>query len=528
MTSGTQGNPLAVLAPDASPGRRSWLDADSHIFNSRWAASALLAALQTSPPSHRARLPQPGPGASGHPADPTSTPVTGLVCLENTHNRHGGTALHPGGDRRGRQVAPRPGVPVHLDGARIFNAAVALGRRGRVRAAGRLASRSACPRAWPRRWARWCAADGDFIAKARRMRKLLGGGMRQVGVLAAAGSSRWRPWSTVSPRTTRRRGALAEGLATPARDPDRSGHGADQHRHLPGGPRGRRRRALAGGLARKVKIHQDRPARHPLRDPQGRGRRGRRSGPRRLPRDHRHLVAPRRASPWPSACWRSRTSRRISTPTRAWSRAVDGVDLAHRHGRDARRGRRVRAAASRVTALSIMRLIPQPPGQDRRRPDPATTAGTSRPARRAEMRQDPRQRDLHDLPGADDLAEPGLHHRRADRRGHAPAPGPRAAATPWTRRSRCSSSSASRRRAAGQGVPAPDLRRHAAARDDRHGAGLQPEAADRRRADHRARRHHPGPDPRPAARAAGASSAWRSCSSPTTSASSPRPRSAWS
>ncbi len=53
---------------------------------------------------------------------------------------------------------------------------------------------------------------------------------------------------------------------------------------------------------------------------------------------------------------------------------------------------------------------------------------------------------------------------------------------------------------AGARISAPALRRHAPARDDRHGAGLQPEAADRRRADHRARRHHPGADPRPHAR----------------------------
>ena len=65
--------------------------------------------------------------------------------------------------------------------------------------------------------------------------------------------------------------------------------------------------------------------------------------------------------------------------------------------------------------------------------------------------------------------------------------------------------------------------------DDRHGARLRARAADRRRADHGARRHHPGADPRPAARPAAASSAWRSCSSPTTSASSPRsPTGCWS
>ena len=60
-----------------------------------------------------------------------------------------------------------------------------------------------------------------------------------------------------------------------------------------------------------------------------------------------------------------------------------------------------------------------------------------------------------------------------------------------------------RSRAAAVGLPAPAVRRHEPARDDRHGDRLRPEAADRRRADHRARRHHPGADPRPAAAAAG-------------------------
>ena len=92
-----------------------------------------------------------------------------------------------------------------------------------------------------------------------------------------------------------------------------------------------------------------------------------------------------------------------------------------------------------------------------------------------------------------------------------------------------------RRRAAGRGrhhrsgaaalrLPAPAVGRHEPARHDRHGDRLRPEAPHRRRADHRARRHHPGADPRPPAAAAARAPAWRSCSSPTTWAWSPRPR----
>ena len=117
------------------------------------------------------------------------------------------------------------------------------------------------------------------------------------------------------------------------------------------------------------------------------------------------------------------------------------------------------------------------------------------------MRADPRQGDQHDLPGADDQPQPGADRRRADRRDAAAA-------------SRACPRRDAERRAVEMltlvGIPAPArrvreyphqlVRRHAPARDDRHGAGLQPEAADRRRADHRARRHHPGADPRPDAR----------------------------
>ena len=81
----------------------------------------------------------------------------------------------------------------------------------------------------------------------------------------------------------------------------------------------------------------------------------------------------------------------------------------------------------------------------------------------------------------------------------------------------------SRSRAPRARLPASAFRRHEPARDDRDGARLPAEAADRRRADHRARRHDPGADPRSSAGAAGARTAWGWCSSPTTWASSPRP-----
>jgi threonine aldolase len=112
---------------------------------------------------------------------------TGLVSLENTHNMHGGTVYPPQVAEEICDRAQAAGLPVHLDGARIFNAAIALGR-------------SVAELTHKFDSVMFCLSKGlgapvgsmllgsrDFIEKAHIGRKLLGGGMRQVGVLAAAG-----------------------------------------------------------------------------------------------------------------------------------------------------------------------------------------------------------------------------------------------------------------------------------------------------------------------------------------------------
>jgi threonine aldolase len=114
-------------------------------------------------------------------------PPTGLVCLENTHNRHGGTCSSPEEIAAVAAVAHGAGVAVHIDGARLFNAAVALKRDVREFTD-------------PVDSATFCLSKGlsapvgsvvcgsrAFIERARRVRKMVGGGMRQAGVIAAAG-----------------------------------------------------------------------------------------------------------------------------------------------------------------------------------------------------------------------------------------------------------------------------------------------------------------------------------------------------
>ncbi|MEE8121988.1 MAG: GntG family PLP-dependent aldolase, partial [Anaerolineales bacterium] len=114
-------------------------------------------------------------------------PITSLICLENTHNRCGGSVLSVDYTQEVGRVAKEHGLCMHIDGARIFNAAIALG----VSPAELVApadsvtfclSKGLCAPAGS-----VICGDEAFIQKAHRARKMLGGGMRQAGVLAAAG-----------------------------------------------------------------------------------------------------------------------------------------------------------------------------------------------------------------------------------------------------------------------------------------------------------------------------------------------------
>jgi threonine aldolase len=112
---------------------------------------------------------------------------TGLLCLENTHNMCGGRALPPATLAEMAAPARARGLPVHLDGARLFNAAVAL-RIPAAQLAAEVDSVMFClSKGLSAPVGSILAGPRDFIEEARRIRKLLGGGMRQAGILAAAG-----------------------------------------------------------------------------------------------------------------------------------------------------------------------------------------------------------------------------------------------------------------------------------------------------------------------------------------------------
>jgi len=114
-------------------------------------------------------------------------PLTGLVILEQTHAHSGGRPLPLDYVRTISAIAHERGVPLHIDGARFFNATVALGVSPREMAAPADSVTFCLSKGLSAPIGSVVVGSAPFIARARRARKLVGGGMRQVGVLAAAG-----------------------------------------------------------------------------------------------------------------------------------------------------------------------------------------------------------------------------------------------------------------------------------------------------------------------------------------------------
>jgi threonine aldolase len=114
-------------------------------------------------------------------------PISRLICLENTHNRCGGVPLTPEYTRKVGDLAHQYSLKLHLDGARIFNAAIGLDVPVAELAAPADSIMICLSKALCAPVGSVLCGDEDFIRRARRVRKQLGGGMRQAGVIAAAG-----------------------------------------------------------------------------------------------------------------------------------------------------------------------------------------------------------------------------------------------------------------------------------------------------------------------------------------------------
>ena len=186
VLSGTMGNLVSLLAA-TSPGDAVLLADNSHIYMNEAggvaAVAGLLPILVSNPHGiHRADQ----VAGRQRSASVLSAPLS-LVCIENTHNAGGGYCLDVQSTRAICEAAHAAGLKVHLDGARIFNAAVALGTPASTLVEHAdsvtfcLTKGLACPAG------SLVLGSRDFIERARHCRQLLGGGMRQAGVLAAAG-----------------------------------------------------------------------------------------------------------------------------------------------------------------------------------------------------------------------------------------------------------------------------------------------------------------------------------------------------
>ena len=119
--------------------------------------------------------------------DASAAPRVGLVCFENTHNQAGGTALRPEEAEALTSTAHDHGLPVHLDGARLFNAAVALGVSPSALALDADSVTFCVSKGLGAPVGSVLCGDSAFIERARDFRKWLGGTMRQAGIIASAG-----------------------------------------------------------------------------------------------------------------------------------------------------------------------------------------------------------------------------------------------------------------------------------------------------------------------------------------------------
>lgn len=184
--SGTQANQAAILL-HTRPGSEAVCEAESHVFHYELADAAWLAGVQLSPvASNRGSLTAGDVARAIRPGD-RHHPLTTLVCVENTHNMHGGAVVPLPAMQAIRQLSIDRALPLHLDGARLWNAAAATGVAlsdfgscaDTVTVC--LSKGLGCP------VGSLLAGPEDLISRAWSVRKRLGGGMRQVGILAAAG-----------------------------------------------------------------------------------------------------------------------------------------------------------------------------------------------------------------------------------------------------------------------------------------------------------------------------------------------------
>jgi threonine aldolase len=187
VASGTMGN-LTSLLTHCRRGQEVIVGDTTHIFSAEVGGAAALGGLAYHPVRNQ-------PDGTMAPADLEAAirpedlhyAEAGIICLENTHNRMGGAVLGLEYMDAVRAIADRHGLPVHLDGARVFNAAEYLGVPARDIAARFDTVQFCLSKGLGAPVGSLVVGAEPFIGRARKTRKMLGGGMRQAGVIAAAG-----------------------------------------------------------------------------------------------------------------------------------------------------------------------------------------------------------------------------------------------------------------------------------------------------------------------------------------------------
>jgi threonine aldolase len=183
--SGIMANQTALIAL-GEPGTEALIDGRGHIFDWEEAAAAALGGVQLRPVATPDGLLTPELVLEHVPPPTRFATRTSIVCLENTHNAAGGRVLPPAQAEAVAAAARERGARVHLDGARLPNAAVATGRSLKDLAAPADTVMVALSKGLGAPVGSLLAGPEDVMERAWRARRRLGGGMRQAGILAAA------------------------------------------------------------------------------------------------------------------------------------------------------------------------------------------------------------------------------------------------------------------------------------------------------------------------------------------------------
>ncbi len=185
VASGTMANQISIKS-HTKPGDEVICEADSHIFNYEGGAPAFLSGVQMRPLPGINGVISPEQITTALRPDDSHYPQSGLIALENTHNRAGGTIFPFETIKAIRETADVNGLPMHMDGARLWNAhietGIPLNEYGKY-----FDSVSVCfSKGLGAPVGSMITGSTEFIGRAHRYRKMLGGGMRQAGILAAA------------------------------------------------------------------------------------------------------------------------------------------------------------------------------------------------------------------------------------------------------------------------------------------------------------------------------------------------------